>query len=381
MRAVAASSSSTSRISARPSRERAAAVMAPSRPACCAIRSATRPRSRCHQLAVRFAAGGAGLPSTSVTDAHLRLVTVLLPGREGRRGGRLPRVRVQRQRRGRRPRAAGAAAAPARGRRRGGAAAPPPAGRPAGWPAPGRRGRRRSPRPGRTARRRPRRLSGTRMRASRSPACSSPRIRGSRCASSLTRGRTTSSVSAAAAATARAGEPGYRRPQSASAGSSPAASSCGRLAAASAATQAAACSAPAGAVTRCVPPASSRACRHGRSASWPCRAAAASPASPESAGRPSHRPRSPPDGSASTSSRRVAVFHALARASAVVVTPGEDFTDASAISGTVPHPPAGIVARAICPAAFAAATCGMASAGHLKLHHRVPAAAGRRGGR
>ena len=53
----------------------------------------------------------------------------------------------------------------------------------------------------------------------------------------------------------------------------------------------------------------------------------------------------------------------LARASAVVVTPGEDFTDASAISGIAPHPPAGIVARAICPAAFAAATCGIASAG------------------
>ena len=63
-----------------------------------------------------------------------------------------------------------------------------------------------------------------------------------------------------------------------------------------------------------------------------------------------------------------------------MVAPGEDFTDASAISGTGPHPPAGIVARAICPAAFAAATCGMASCGHLKLHHRVPAAVRCRGG-
>jgi hypothetical protein len=59
--------------------------------------------------------------------------------------------------------------------------------------------------------------------------------------------------------------------------------------------------------------------------------------------------------------RRGTVFHALARASAVVVTPGGDFTDASAISGIDPHPLAGIVARAICPLALAAVTCGMAS--------------------
>ena len=55
----------------------------------------------------------------------------------------------------------------------------------------------------------------------------------------------------------------------------------------------------------------------------------------------------------------------------MVVTPGEDFTDASAISGTAAHPPAGIVARAICPAALAAATCGTAFWRHLQLHHRV----------
>ena len=70
--------------------------MVPSRPACCAIRSATRPRSRCHQVVAGSPRGLTALPSTSVTDDRLRLVKVLRPGREVRRGGRASQGRLQR---------------------------------------------------------------------------------------------------------------------------------------------------------------------------------------------------------------------------------------------------------------------------------------------
>ena len=69
-----------------------------------------------------------------------------------------------------------------------------------------------------------------------------------------------------------------------------------------------------------------------------------------------------------------------ARASAVVVTPGEAFSEASAISGIRPSPARRDRRQGDLPGRAAAATCGIGVLRHLQLHHRLPAAARCRGG-